>query len=146
MARCVVIATSLDLHMLTTSRLLLKAQWSRFVYSLSLALSDPVLITCAISAFGVDDPLNQFFADWYGIVMGTSHEEPMMRSTPVEWNLFGSGPWDYGSNSKNIYNFWVNGTERAKPFEGIFTMGMRGKWLRADFLLDWYAHYVLRRG
>lgn len=34
------------------------------------------------SAFGIDDSQNQFLADLYGIVMGTSHEEPMMRSTP----------------------------------------------------------------
>ncbi|KAI8990382.1 hypothetical protein BD414DRAFT_483452 [Trametes punicea] len=78
------------------------------------------------SAFGVDDPQNQPLADWYGIVMGTSHEEPMMRSIPVEWNLFGVGPWDYGTNAQFIYNFWVNGTERAKPYENVFTVGMRG--------------------
>ncbi|CDO68754.1 Glycoside Hydrolase Family 115 protein [Trametes cinnabarina] len=78
------------------------------------------------SAFGVDDPQNQALADWYGIVMGTSHEEPMMRSIPVEWNLFGVGQWDYGTNQQFIYNFWVNGTERAKPYENMFTVGMRG--------------------
>ncbi|KAH8117865.1 hypothetical protein DFH11DRAFT_1541146 [Phellopilus nigrolimitatus] len=78
------------------------------------------------SAFGVDDTQNQPLADWYGIVMGTSHEEPMMRSIPVEWGLFGIGPWDYSTNSQNISNFWVNGTIRAKPYENIFTVGMRG--------------------
>ncbi|EJD06965.1 uncharacterized protein FOMMEDRAFT_102997 [Fomitiporia mediterranea MF3/22] len=97
------------------------------------------------SAFGVDDPQNQPLADWYGIVMGTrhvldsgrmhclltalpsiSHEEPMMRSIPEEWTLFGVGPWNYSTNSEFIYNFWVNGTERAKPYENIFTVGMRG--------------------
>ncbi len=64
------------------------------------------------SAFGVDDSQNQPLADWFGIVMGTryinftlhaicppnaneivSHEEPMMRSIPVEWGLFGQGDW-----------------------------------------------------
>ncbi|KAI5116772.1 hypothetical protein M0805_007853, partial [Coniferiporia weirii] len=78
------------------------------------------------SAFGVDDTQNQPLADWYGIVMGTSHEEPMMRSIPVEWTLFGEGDWNYETNSQFIYNFWVNGTERAKPYENIFTVGMRG--------------------
>lgn len=70
--------------------------------------------------------MNQVLADWYGIVMGTSHQEPMMRSTPIEWDLFGSGPWDYGVNAQNIYNYWLNGTIRAKPYEDIYTMGMRG--------------------
>ena len=78
------------------------------------------------SAFDIDDPQNQPLADWYGVVMGTSHQEPMMRGTPIEWNLFGSGPWDYGVNAQNIYNYWVYGAQRAKPFESIFTMGMRG--------------------
>lgn len=58
--------------------------------------------------------------------MGTSHEEPMMRSTPVEWDLFGSGIWDYESNAENIYAYWVNGTERSKTYENVFTVGMRG--------------------
>ena len=49
-----------------------------------------------------------------------------MRSTPIEWNIFGNGPWDYSTNSQNIYNYWVVGTERAKPYESIFTIGMRG--------------------
>ena len=58
--------------------------------------------------------------------MGTSHEEPMMRSIPVEWNLFGTGPWDYSANNASIYPFWVEGAERAKPYENIWTVGMRG--------------------
>ncbi|KAH9837735.1 uncharacterized protein C8Q71DRAFT_898158 [Rhodofomes roseus] len=78
------------------------------------------------SAFGVDDTLNQPLANWYGIVMGTSHEEPIMRSIPVEWTLFGDGPWDYSTNKANIYPFWVEGAERAKPYENIFTVGLRG--------------------
>lgn len=78
------------------------------------------------SAFGVDDLQNQFLADLYGVVMGTSHEEPLMRSIPVEWSLFGSGPWDYSTNAQNIYNFWVVGVERSKTFESLYTMGMRG--------------------
>ncbi|KAF8900162.1 hypothetical protein CPB84DRAFT_1847412 [Gymnopilus junonius] len=78
------------------------------------------------SAFGTDDPQNQFLADYYGVAMGTSHEEPMMRSTPVEFSLFGQGAWDYTTNSANINEFWLVGTERAKPFESLFTVGMRG--------------------
>ena len=79
------------------------------------------------SAFCIDDPQNQPLADWYGIVMGTSHEEPMMRSVPVEWDLFSNGTaWDYSTNQERVYNFWVVGAERAAPYEGVFTIGMRG--------------------
>ena len=49
-----------------------------------------------------------------------------MRSIPVEWTLFGNGSWDYSTNSEFIYDFWVNGTERAEPYESLFTVGMRG--------------------
>ncbi|KDR78329.1 hypothetical protein GALMADRAFT_138431 [Galerina marginata CBS 339.88] len=78
------------------------------------------------SAFAIDDPQNQPLADYYGVVMGTSHQEPMMRSTPNEFNIFGKGPWDYTTNSANINQFWLDGTERAKPFESVYTVGMRG--------------------
>ncbi|TBU43163.1 hypothetical protein BD309DRAFT_1019518 [Dichomitus squalens] len=78
------------------------------------------------SAFGVDDTQNQPLADWYGIVMGTSHEEPFMRSVPVEWGLFGNGSWDYAGNTQNVYNFWKGGIERAKNYENVITIGMRG--------------------
>ncbi|TCD67740.1 hypothetical protein EIP91_011982 [Steccherinum ochraceum] len=79
-----------------------------------------------IHAFNVDDPQNQPLADWWGIVMGTSHQEPMMRGTPIEFEMFATGDWNYTTNSKEIYEFWVNGTIRAKPYESIFTIGMRG--------------------
>ena len=49
-----------------------------------------------------------------------------MRSVPVEWDLFGQGPWDYATNQQNVYNFWKVGAERAAPYEGVFTIGMRG--------------------
>ncbi|ESK93287.1 glycoside hydrolase family 115 protein [Moniliophthora roreri MCA 2997] len=78
------------------------------------------------SAFNIDDPINQPQADFFGIVMGTSHQEPMMRGTPNEWSVFGSGPWDYTKNKEAIYEFWVGGIERAKPYESIITLGMRG--------------------
>lgn len=50
----------------------------------------------------------------------------MMRSTPNEFNLFGKGPWDYTTNAANIDAYWLAGTQRAKPFESVFTIGMRG--------------------
>ena len=55
-----------------------------------------------------------------------SHQEPMMRSTPNEFSLFGKGSWDYTINAANINQFWLEGTERAQPFESVYTLGMRG--------------------
>ena len=46
-----------------------------------------------------DDLLNGKLADEYGIVMGTSHHEPMMRSWD-EWGKYGTGEWNYSKNRK----------------------------------------------
>jgi len=76
------------------------------------------------SAFAADDPLNAKLADEYGIVMGTSHEEPMMRAEK-EWT-HADGPWNYAENQKRIDEFWRAGMERNKNYEQIVTLGMRG--------------------
>ncbi|HOA41627.1 MAG TPA: glycosyl hydrolase 115 family protein [Halanaerobiales bacterium] len=75
--------------------------------------------------FNEEDPLNPVMADKYGIVMGTSHHEPMMRSWE-EWGKIGQGEWNYRTNQANIYDFWYKGLERVKDFESIVTVGMRG--------------------
>ncbi len=78
------------------------------------------------NAFADDDPQNMILADEYGIVMSTSHHEPMMRADK-EWNRHGKGPWEYSKNPQNLYNFWVDGVKRNKPYESIYTLGMRGQ-------------------
>ncbi|RPA99461.1 hypothetical protein L873DRAFT_1828004 [Choiromyces venosus 120613-1] len=75
--------------------------------------------------FGVDDPENQETADLYGIVMSTSHTELLQRSTK-EWNTLGNGTWDYTINSEAIWDFWIEGVERAKPYENYWIVGMGG--------------------
>ncbi|MBN2214838.1 MAG: glycosyl hydrolase 115 family protein [Bacteroidales bacterium] len=78
------------------------------------------------NAFADDDPQNMILADQYGIVMSTSHHEPMMRADK-EWDRYGRGPWEYSTNAENIYNFWVEGVKRNKDYESIYTLGMRGQ-------------------
>lgn len=78
------------------------------------------------NAFGTDDPLNQQLADEYGIVMGTSHEEPMMRAEK-EWTSGHHGAWDYATNAREIGAFWREGMERSKHYEQVVTLGMRGE-------------------
>jgi hypothetical protein len=77
------------------------------------------------SAFAADDPLNAKLADEYGIVMGTSHEEPMMRAEK-EWTHANQGSWDYTTNAKAIDDFWRAGMLRDKDYEQVDTLGMRG--------------------
>ncbi len=77
------------------------------------------------SAFNEDDPLNPKLADEYGIVMGTSHHEPMLRAQQ-EWKRHGKGPWNYATNADVLRAFWDEGIERNKSYESIVTLGMRG--------------------
>lgn len=79
------------------------------------------------SAFYEDDSKNGELADKMGIVMGTSHHEPMMRAHKESVKRRDEvGPWNYATNKKNIDNFFTEGIERAKSFENIITIGMRG--------------------
>ena len=77
------------------------------------------------SAFNEDDPGNAALADHYGIVMGTSHHEPMLRAQQ-EWKRHGQGPWDYRENAEALRDFWRRGIERNKSYESVITLGMRG--------------------
>jgi len=77
------------------------------------------------SAFNEDDPENPRLADEYGIVMGTSHHEPMLRAQQ-EWKRHGTGPWDYSTNAPVLNDFWRKGIERNKNYESTITLGMRG--------------------
>jgi len=77
------------------------------------------------NAFNDDDTLNPIKADEWGIVMGTSHHEPMLRSQQ-EWKRYGSGKWDYDSNEVNLKAFWRKGIQNMGAHESIVTMAMRG--------------------
>jgi hypothetical protein len=79
------------------------------------------------NCFNEDDPLNPELADEYGIVMGTSHVEPMMRADK-EWYKFGSAQdWNYLTHSNMLDSYWKEGIERNKNYENIITIAMRGK-------------------
>lgn len=78
------------------------------------------------NAFADDDPQNIVLADDYGIVMSTSHHEPMMRADK-EWDRYGKGAWEYSTNPDNLYRFWEEGAKRNQPYESVYTLGMRGQ-------------------
>ena len=87
---------------------------------------------------------NAKLADKYGIVMGTSHHEPLYRAgkewskyykndlkytSAQAWNLYnipGEEGYDADVN-KEIEEFWELGVERNKEFDNICTVGMRGE-------------------
>jgi hypothetical protein len=99
-------------------------------------------------AFWADDPQNQATANAYGILMGTSHEAPMMCAID-EWNRVavpaerdrngtivkpghdpygGTGEWSFRYNSAALVKFWTQCAQRMvdQHNQGVVTMGMRG--------------------
>ena len=77
------------------------------------------------NAFNDDDTLNPILANKWGIVMGTSHHEPMLRAQ-TEWKRYGKGQWNYDSNKTVLDSFWKKGIENMDHHESIVTIGMRG--------------------
>jgi hypothetical protein len=81
------------------------------------------------NSFFMDDPLNQELADRYGIVMSTSHHEPMQRAMNEWFDEPYSEPeksWDWTTNKEKITKYFVEGAQRASKFESVITIGMRG--------------------
>ena len=78
------------------------------------------------SAFYADDPLNMQTADDMGVMMGTSHHEPMAKAHK-EWTRDKShGAWNYDTNKEELDQFWKEGVQRMKDTEDVVTIGMRG--------------------
>lgn len=79
------------------------------------------------SSFNEDDPLSPVIADEMGIVMGTSHHEPMMRAHKEYVHRRKEvGPWDYSVNAARLDSFFTEGLRRNRRFDNIITIGMRG--------------------
>jgi endo-1,4-beta-D-glucanase Y len=77
------------------------------------------------NAFDEDDPNNPRLADEYGIVMGNSHQEPMLRAQK-EWDRRYSKKWNYYTDANTLQNFWREGVRRNKNYESIISIGLRG--------------------
>ncbi len=82
------------------------------------------------NAFNEDDPLDAPTADMYGIVMGTSHQEAMLRAQK-EWDRqprsATGGGWNFATRPDALEKFWTDGLTRNKDYESIITMGLRGE-------------------
>ncbi len=78
------------------------------------------------NAFNEDDPENPRLADELGIVMGTSHQEPMLRAQK-EWDHQSRTSWNYLTNAAALEDFWRAGIKRNKDYESILTLGLRAE-------------------
>ncbi len=78
------------------------------------------------SAFYDDDPESGVLADKMGIIMGTSHHEPMALAQQDWKRRKGHGKWSFVNNHDEMIDFWRGGVERSKNWETMYTVGMRG--------------------
>ena len=79
------------------------------------------------NAFNEDDPENPRLADEYGIVMGTSHQEAMLRAQAEFDRRYKPDEWNYATHPDLMGSFWREGVKRNKDYESIVTIGMRGR-------------------
>jgi hypothetical protein len=80
------------------------------------------------NAFNEDDSLNARLANEFGIVMGNSHQEPMLRAQK-EWDrryLKTLGSWNWTKHADTLTKFWREGIRRNRNFESLITIGLRG--------------------
>ncbi len=71
-------------------------------------------------------PQDAKLADEWGIVMGSSHSEALLRNNVGEWNEKTDGPWNYQLNSKAIDAYWDKRVAENDAYENFYTVGMRG--------------------
>lgn len=80
------------------------------------------------ASFFTDDPETQSLANAYGIMISTSHHEPMQRLSNEWFADNPDGSWNWLTNRDKITEFFTQGAERAKGHESYFTLGMRGEY------------------
>lgn len=72
-----------------------------------------------------DDPASAKLAQDMGVILGTSHHEPMMRAH-VEWQRANAGKWNYETSAETLQKFWRDGIDRSNGQDRLVTVGMRG--------------------
>ena len=69
---------------------------------------------------------NKEMADSFGILIGTSHCEPLLRNNVAEWNVKERGAYNYITNREAVKKYWAERLKEVKGSEEFFTIGMRG--------------------
>ena len=72
-----------------------------------------------------DNPRNAELAQRYGIVMGSSHAEPMLRNNVSEWKA-PHEQYNYASHPQQVRDYWAERLKTNGRYESLFTLGMRG--------------------
>ncbi|KXX68305.1 glycosyl hydrolase 115 family protein [Flammeovirga sp. SJP92] len=69
---------------------------------------------------------NKVVADQYGIVMGSSHCEPVLFNNATEWDKNSMGEWNYATNREGICKVLDQRVSENAPYENLYTIGIRG--------------------
>ena len=86
----------------------------------------PAMHTCTGAFYS--HPASQQVADKWGIMITTSHCEPLLfnNAAPSEWNKARDGEWNYETNSTTILKKLDDRIRETAKYNNIYTMGMRG--------------------
>ena len=69
---------------------------------------------------------NKEMADSFGIVIGTSHCEPLLRNNVAEWDVKQRGAYNYITNGAQVRRYWADRLQQVKGSDVLLTLGMRG--------------------
>ena len=66
-------------------------------------------------------------ADSCGIIIGTSHCEPLLRNNVDEWDAKVRGAFNYKTNREQVQKYWIERLQEVRHSKNnMFTIGMRG--------------------
>lgn len=85
----------------------------------------PAMHECTVPFHFVKDARET--TEKYGIIIGTSHCEPMTRNSAGEWSDQLNGPYNFVTNSNNVIRYWKERLLKVGQKENIYTIGMRGR-------------------
>jgi len=77
-------------------------------------------------AFNADGE-NAAEADSWGVVMGASHSEVMLRNNVGEWDRAKDGPWNFQTNAEHMTSYWDERLKSNGKYENVYTVGLRGQ-------------------
>ncbi len=71
-------------------------------------------------------PDNKVEADRWGIIITTSHCEPLHYNNTTEWNKQTQGDWNYLTNKEGINSVLNQRVSEVAPYENVYVLAMRG--------------------
>lgn len=84
----------------------------------------PAMHPCSKAFYTI--PENKLVADTYGVMITSSHCEPLLFNNVTEWNRNTMGEWNYLKNREGILSVLDKRVSEAAAYENIYTVGLRG--------------------